>query len=236
MKGPNIVNIAALIGDHARASMLNALLSGQALTATELSVEANISKQTASSHLSKLLDGGLIAVTSQGRHRYYRLASADVAHLLENMACVSQRTNKTRFRPGPRDPELRKARVCYDHLAGNLGVAIYDAFLYNQWIQLCRHNSDAGTVIELTNQGRAFLAENDISIEIKPGSRRPECRLCLDWSVRRYHLAGRIGAALLDHFYHKKWAKRLTGTRIVRFSAVGEQTMRKVIGLGSINS
>jgi len=232
MNGPNIVNIAALIGDHARASMLNALLSGQALTATELSVEANISKQTASSHLSKLLDGGLVEATAQGRHKYFRLASADVVHLLENMACVSQLTNKTRFRPGPSDPEMRKARVCYDHLAGELGVAIYDAFLSNQWIQLCRHASDSGTVIELTVQGRSYLAGNDISIDLKPGSRRPECRLCLDWSVRRYHLSGRVGAALLHHFFQKKWAKRIDGTRIVRFSAVGERTMRNLIGIG----
>ena len=133
---PNIVNIAALVGDHARSSMLTALMTGEALTATELATEANITKQTASSHLAKLKDAGLIEVASQGRHRYFRLAAEDVAQLLENLMGIAQRTGATRIRPGPRDPELRKARVCYDHLAGDIGVKICEAFHRQKYVRV----------------------------------------------------------------------------------------------------
>jgi DNA-binding transcriptional ArsR family regulator len=124
--GPNIIGIAALIGDHARAEVLTALMSGMALTATELAVVAGVTKQTISSHLTKLVEARLLAVEAQGRHRYFRLADRDVAQLLESLMSVAFRTGAVRVRSSPREPALRKARVCYDHLAGELGVHVYD--------------------------------------------------------------------------------------------------------------
>ena len=121
--GPNIVGIAALIGDHARAEVLTALMADRALTATELADVAGVTKQTISAHLAKLVDAGLVAVESQGRHRYFRLADHDVAHLLESLMGVAFRTGAVRARASPREPALRKARVCYDHLAGEVGVS-----------------------------------------------------------------------------------------------------------------
>src|SRR5215510_1009680 len=120
--GPSIVGIAALIGDHARAEILTALMAGQALTATELAQVAGITKQTVSTHLGKLLDAQLLGVEVQGRHKYFRLAERDVAELLESLMGVAQRAGAVRVRTGPREPAMRKARVCYDHLAGELGV------------------------------------------------------------------------------------------------------------------
>jgi len=227
-EGPNIVNIAALVGDHARSSMLTALMTGEALTATELATEANITKQTASSHLAKMTDAGLLTVASQGRHRYFRLAAPDVAQLLENLMGIAQRTGATRFRPGPRDPELRKARVCYDHLAGDLGVGIYDAFQKRNFIQSISINGDVQTTIELTKKGRQFCTELDIDYESTAKSRRPACRSCLDWSVRRFHLAGTLGVGILNYCYQHNFAQRVEGTRIVKFSAKGEKMFHQV--------
>src|SRR6185295_2353272 len=122
--GPNIVGIAALIGDRARADILTALMGGQALTATELAGVAGVTKQTVSMHLGKLLGARLLALESQGRHRYFRLADRDVAHLLESLMGVAFRVGAVRLRSSPREPALRKARVCYDHLAGDLGVLV----------------------------------------------------------------------------------------------------------------
>src|SRR4051812_1041454 len=122
--GPNIIGIAALIGDNARAEVLTALMSGMALTATELAEVAGVTKQTISGHLAKLVDARLLAVESQGRHRYFRLADPDVAQLLESLMSVAFRTGALRLRSSPREPAMRRARVCYDHLAGELGVAM----------------------------------------------------------------------------------------------------------------
>ena len=224
--GPNIVGIASLIGDRARCDMLTALVAGQALTATELATEASITKQTASSHLAKLVDAGLVAVATQGRHRYFQLAAPDVAHLLEDLMGVAQRTGATRVRPGPREPALRIARVCYDHLAGDVGVQIYDALLRQRLIRLPRANDRQ--VVELTKKGKRFIAGLDLDLEQLTKKRRPLCRACLDWSVRRYHLAGSLGAAVLQHCYEKKWAKRVEGSRVVQFTARGERAIRQM--------
>lgn len=226
--GPNIVGIAALIGDHARTAMLTALMAGEALTATELAAEANITKQTASSHLAKLVDAGLVARQSQGRHRYFQLAAPDVAHLLESLMGVAQRTGATRVRPGPREPALRKARVCYDHLAGDIGVQVYDACLRQRFIRTKSTSSDNSTTVELTKKGRQFCSEIGIDLGEMERSRRPLCRPCLDWSVRRHHLAGSLGAAILSHCYQRRWAKRVEGSRVVQFSVKGEQAFREM--------
>jgi len=219
--GPNIVGIAALIGDHARAEMLTALMAGQALTATELAQVANVTKQTVSAHLSKLLDAQLLAVESQGRHRYFRLADRDVAQLLESLMGVAYRTGAVRLRPGPREPALRKARVCYDHLAGELGVQVYESLSRRRLLQ----PDDAGPA--LTKSGRRFCAQIGIDLEELARQRRPLCRTCLDWSMRRHHLAGALGAALLDRCMTLGWAKRAKDSRVVSFSARGEKALRE---------
>ncbi len=133
--GPNIVRIAALVGDHARAEILTALMGGEALTATELAGVAGVTKQTASTHLSKLVDASLLSMESQGRHRYFRLADRDVADLLESLMGVAYRVGAVRIRSSPREPALRKARVCYDHLAGDLGVLVFDSLDGRRWLR-----------------------------------------------------------------------------------------------------
>jgi DNA-binding transcriptional ArsR family regulator len=219
--GPNIVGIAALIGEHARAEILTALMSGQALTATELAQVADVTKQTVSAHLAKLLDAKLLAVERQGRHRYFRLADRDVAQLLESLMGVAYRVGAVRVRTSPREPALRKARVCYDHLAGDLGVLVYDSLLHRRYLRA------DGMAPELSVQGERFLAELGIDVRQLEGERRPLCRPCLDWSVRRHHLAGSVGAALLGRCLALGWAKRAQGSRVVDFSPGGEKALRQ---------
>ena len=220
--GPNIATVAALIGDRARGEMLTALMGGQALTATELACVADITKQTASAHLARLLDAQLVAVERQGRHAYFRLADDDVAQLLESLFGVAFRTGALRLRSSPRDPALRKARVCYDHLAGDLAVLAFDAFRKRRWIA----HDESG--LTLSRAGRDFCRDLGLDVEAALASRRPVCRTCLDWSARRHHLAGHIGAQLLAHCYETGWARRRRGTRIVDFSARGEREFREL--------
>jgi DNA-binding transcriptional ArsR family regulator len=219
--GPNIAGIAALIGDRARSEMLTALLGGQALTATELGGVADVTKQTVSGHLSRLVDAKLVAVERQGRHRYFRLADDDVAQLLESLLGVAYRTGALRLKSSPREPALRKARVCYDHLAGDLGVLMFDAFRKRRWIA---HDE---TELTLSKSGEKFCRELGLDLSATNTS-RPMCRTCLDWSARRHHLAGRVGARLLDRFYALGWAKRRRGTRIVDFTPRGEKEFRRL--------
>lgn len=223
--GPSVAPIAALAGDPARANMLSALAGGRALTASELANEAGITAQTASSHLAKLEAGGLIVQAKQGRHRYFRLSGSDVAHMLETMMGVAERAGHLRTRPGPSDPAMRKARVCYDHLAGEMGVALFDG--------LCAkgHLSEKSGQISLTRRGEAFLADFGISFDALHASRRPLCRSCLDWSMRRTHLAGSLGAALLDQFYARGWAKRDRKSRALLFSPRGEHKFREIFSV-----
>ena len=212
-EGPNIVSIAALLGDRARAEMLTALLGGQALTATELAEVADVTKQTVSAHLSRLLDGGLVTVEAQGRHRYWRMNGPEVADVLEKLMGLAARTGQTRVRTGPREPALRKARVCYDHLAGDYGVRLFDSLVVRDII-----NVDGGN-LRLGSAGQAFIS--DMQLTIRPG--RQPCRACLDWSARRHHLAGALGAALIDRMFALGWAKREAGSRVVLFTADGER-------------
>lgn len=217
--GPNIAGIAALIGDHARARMLTALIGGQALTATELSQVAGVTPQTVSTHVAKLLDAGLLSVENQGRHRYFRLAGRDVAHLLETLMGVAARTGATRVMAGPREPALRHARVCYDHLAGDLGVRVFDSLVAQ------RHVRDGAGGLAPTTGGRRFFARLGIDVDALAGGRRPLCRACLDWSVRRHHLAGSVGAALLAQCLARGWARRLRDSRVVSFTPPGERAL-----------
>jgi DNA-binding transcriptional ArsR family regulator len=213
--GPNIARIASLIGEPARAEMLAALMAGCSLTATELAGAASVSKPTASAHLAKLLDARLVALDVQGRHRYYRLADADVARLLENLMGVAARAGVLRLKAGPREPALRSARVCYDHLAGEHGVALLDALLARRRVA----RVDDG--LALTPSGARVLRDLGIDVDALTAGRRALCRPCLDWSARRHHLGGAVGAALLQRFFSLGWARRSKGSRAVVFSPVG---------------
>jgi DNA-binding transcriptional ArsR family regulator len=219
--GPNIVGIAALIGDHARADILTSLMAGGALTATELANVAGVTKQTISTHVAKLTDAGLIAVEKQGRHRYFRLADRDVADLLEILMGVAYRTGAVRTRSSPREPALRKARVCYDHLAGDLGVLVYDGMIER------RHLAPADAGVALTASGKRFCGDLGVDVEATQNQRRAQCRPCLDWSVRRHHLAGALGAALLHRFLELGWARRARDSRVVHFTPAGEAKLRE---------
>lgn len=217
--GPNIVGIAALIGDHARAEVLTALMADRALTATELADVAGVTKQTISGHLAKLLDAGLVAVDCQGRHRYFRLADRDVAQLLESLMGVAFRTGAVRLRGSPREPALRKARACYDHLAGELGVRVYEGLLHNGAF---KQGTDG---LELAHAGRQLFGQIGIDIDTVAAQRRELCRECLDWSERRYHLAGALGASLLARIIALGWAKRARDSRVILFAAAGERAL-----------
>ncbi len=216
--GPDIAQIGGLIGDPARANMLTALMSGKALTATELAQEAGVTPQTASSHLARLLDGGLIGQRKQGRHRYYALADEDVGTVMEALMGLAAKNGHLRTRPGPKDPALRKARVCYDHLAGDFGVRMYDSLINRQLIL----QSDEER-LELSALGHVFLQDFGVELTRPRKSRRPLCRACLDWSVRKNHLAGTLGAVLLNRFFALGWARRLPDSRVVAFTPEGER-------------
>jgi DNA-binding transcriptional ArsR family regulator len=214
--GPDISRIAALVGDPARANMLTALMASQALTASELAQEAGVTLPTASSHLAKLEAGGLVTPQKQGRHRYFRISGADVASVLEALMGLAARAGHARARPGPKEPALRHARVCYDHLAGDLGVQLLDSMTGRGLIVEERQD------LRLTPAGERFVTGFGIDLAAVRKTRRPTCKACLDWSARRNHLAGALGAALLDRLYALGWARRATGTRVVEFSRPGE--------------
>ena len=225
--GPDIAMVASLVGDPARSNMLTALMTGRALTASELAHQAGVTPQTASSHLAKLEAGGLIEQEKQGRHRYYRLADPDVAAVLEGLEGLAARAGHLRVRTGPKDPALRRARVCYDHLAGDLGVQMLDSMKRQRLLRQRKQD------VELTAEGGRFLAETlQISADDLAHPRRPLCKTCLDWSERRHHLAGTLGAALLNRFTELKWAARdaAPGSRVVNFTRQGEKRFAALFG------
>jgi DNA-binding transcriptional ArsR family regulator len=224
-EGPIIASVAALIGDPARANMLTALMDGRALTASELAEAAGITLQTSSGHLAKLSEAKLITADKQGRHRYFRLSDTDVAEVLEALMGLAQRTGAVRVRTGPRDAALREARICYDHLAGESGVSLLHALERNALVH-------AGETPTLTEKGRDFFAGFGIDIPTLEKSRRPVCRHCLDWSERRYHLGGALGATLLAEFVRRAWMKRKEG-RVLVITPVGRQQLRKEFNLDS---
>ncbi len=223
--GPDIATIAALLGDPGRANMLTALMGGQALTAGELAREAGVTAQTASSHLSKLQAAGLLIGRKQGRHNYFALSGDDVTGVIEALMGLAQRTGHTRVRTGPKEPAMRKARVCYDHLAGELAVSMLGRLTARGFV------TEAGDDLTLTVTGRTFMEALGLDLPALSRSRRPLCKGCLDWSVRRTHLAGALGAALLDRFYALGWASRQAGTRLVTFTPRGLDAFREIFGV-----
>lgn len=216
-EGPNIASVAALIGDPARANMLTALMSGKALTVSELAGEAGVTLQTASSHLAKLDQGGLLRPRKQGRHKYFALANDDVATVLEGLMGLAAGTGHLRTQPGPRDAALRHARVCYNHLAGERGTALYDRLLAAGHLQRGVERPF------LTESGTQFFRNFGIDLDGLNARKSPLCRECLDWSERRAHLAGSLGRALFSRFDALGWASSDPSTRIVTFSQKGER-------------
>ena len=216
--------IAALAGDPARAAMLQALMDGRALTASELASIAGVTPQTTSGHLARLTTAGLLALEKQGRHRYHRLASASVARMIESIMQVAGETAPARPRlsTGPRDAAMRAARTCYDHLAGRLGVALADSLTQRGLVEL---EADAGLV---TDAGLSFFAEVGLDAEAlakRRGRRsgRLLCKPCLDWSERRPHLAGVLGAALCAHAFDQGWLRRNGQSRTVAITPKGQR-------------
>lgn len=215
--GPDIARLASLIGDPARGNILAALMGGMALTSSELAVEAGIAPQTVASHLAKLAEAGLVVARPQGRHRYWALADAEVARLLEGIMGLADHLGATRTRPGPRDPAMRKARICYDHLAGELGVRLHEAAIAHGALRASTDGLVPGDGAD------AFFSPLGIRCEELAEGRRAFCRECLDWSMRRSHLAGALGAACLSRLLALDWARREGKSRVIAFTPDGER-------------
>lgn len=223
--------IAALAGDPARAGMLQALMDGRALTASELARVAGISPQTASGHLTRMTAAGLLSVEKQGRHRYHRLASPGVARMMESIMQLASdlEPSRNRLTVGPREVALRMARTCYDHLAGKLGVALADALVAAGYAEL---TNEAGLV---TDSGVNFLGQIGVDLDALVARRtkrsgRVLCRPCLDWSERRWHLAGAVGAAICARSFANGWIRRIDGTRAVMITPKGLRIFREQFG------
>jgi DNA-binding transcriptional ArsR family regulator len=223
---PQLAEVAQLVGDPGRANILSTLMDGRSLTASELAVVAGVTAQTASSHLAKLVKRELLSVEQRGPRRFYRLASPLVAQMLEGIMTVAV-TGPQRFRPPSRiDADMRRARTCYDHLAGELGVAVTDAMVERRYVVL---DADAG---HMTAKGSNFLAGLGIDLASPGRSRRAFCRPCLDWSERRPHLAGRVGAAIAHLGFERDWIRRRRTGRSVEITEHGIVAFREVFGAG----
>lgn len=201
---PRIARVAAMMSDPARSLMLAYLLSGELASAGELALAASVTPSTASGHLAKLLEAGLLTCEARGRHRYYRLADPDVAHALEALAVVAERSTHERMWEHPERSRLRFARCCYGHLAGELGVQLLTALLMREGL------SAAPDGFALTPQGLDWLAEMDF-VPQPASSKRRFAYPCLDWSHRREHLAGQLADELLGHFIQQGWLRRTDG-------------------------
>lgn len=218
-----LAETASLVGGHTRAAMLVALMDGRALTAGELARAGGVTAQTASGHLAKMLEAGLLALEAQGRHRYYRLASATVAGMLEAMMVAAA---PPPIRTGPRDKAMRRARICYDHLAGEIAVALTDAMVARGQIEI---GADGAA---LTDQGRQLLAQ--IGVELpSEGKGALFCRPCLDWSERRHHLAGAVGAALYRTLLARGWIRRSAAGRTVTITPPGQAALERCFGVSA---
>lgn len=222
---PDIAAVASLIGDSSRITMLLSLLGGKAMPASELARAARITPQTASSHLSKLVEGGLLVHESYGRHRYYRLANADVAHALEALNAIALPKPVRSLRESEQVKAIRFARTCYDHLAGEVGVALTDRLLAMGLLE------ESGQDYVLNEEGKKKLRSLGVELEPRSKSRRSYARPCLDWSERRHHLAGSLGAALTQRLFELGWIERYVDHRGVRITEAGVKGFFDEFGL-----
>jgi DNA-binding transcriptional ArsR family regulator len=221
---PRIAEVAALIGDPARTNMLAALMDGRALTASELAYVARVSPQTASGHLGKLAVAELLAMEKQGRHRYYRLASPLVGQMLEGIMAVAGAQTRP-LRPNRIEDEMRLARTCYDHIAGRLGVALADRLTGEGHVAFL---PDGG---EVTPSGLNFLSGFGVSLADLRPTKRVFCRPCLDWSERRPHIAGKVGARLCERLLTLGWVRRRVNTRSLEITPPGREGFAARFGI-----
>ncbi|MFC6066345.1 ArsR/SmtB family transcription factor [Streptomyces ochraceiscleroticus] len=237
----NFVDPAALIGDKTRARILLALLDKRALPMSMLASEAGVALSTMSGHLGRLVDGGMLSVQTQGRHRYYSLASPEVARAMESLARLAPPFEPKSLRSGTRARSLRIARTCYDHLAGHLGVGVMRALIEREAVVGGdgRHDpnrairdklSSRGKDLEyrITPRGWDMLAEIGVTA---PQSRRPAVRYCVDWTEQCHHLSGAVGAAVLDACVDRGWLERSPNSRALRILPAGEEGLRSWLGL-----
>jgi DNA-binding transcriptional ArsR family regulator len=223
--GPIIAEIAALLGDPARATMVSALLDGRALTATELAIAARITPQTASAHLAKLTEAGFLSVVRHGRHRYFRLASPTVVDMIDGIVAVALE-KRPRYRPLTRQARaLSAARICYDHLAGRLSVDLTDSFVARQYLVV---DDEAA---EITTAGTRFFTEFGIELPTLRSTRRRSCRLCLDWTERRPHIAGAVGAAITRRYFDLGWVERMKRSHAVIVTPLGRRGFQETFGI-----
>ena len=225
--GSIIAETAALVGDPARATMLSALLDGRPLTASELASAARITPQTASTHLAKLTEAGVLSVVRSGRHRSFRLASPEVVDMIEGIVAVALQ-KRPRYRPlSDQARALSAARICYDHLAGRLSVDLTDALVAREYIVL------GDDVAEITSAGFRFFTEFGSEVRTRRSSRRHFCRLCLDWTERRPHVAGAVGAAITKRLFDLGWMERMKRSHAVIVTPRGRRGFQKTFGIDS---
>ncbi|MFI8849697.1 helix-turn-helix domain-containing protein [Streptomyces sp. 891-h] len=222
--GPDLASVAKLLADGTRAGFCLALLDGRAWTATELARHTGVAASTATEHLNALVRGNLLVEERQGRHRYVRLADPHIAELVESLAALApDRAAPPRsLSAAGRRQALAHARTCYDHLAGTVGVAITEALTERGLL-------DWENGLRLTGEGDAWLRETGITV--RAGTRRPAVRSCLDWTERRPHLAGAVGAALCGHAFDAGWIARIGTTRAVTVTPVGRRALHDHLGL-----
>ncbi len=222
---PDLATIVSLIGEPTRAQILLALMGGEALPASELAYRAGITPQTASSHLSKLVDGELITMTKNGRHRYYALKSHTIAELIESLLLIAPMTKQIKPRPSKISPELCYARTCYDHLAGRLGVTVTESLIDKGYITV---DDDKYTV---TETGAIWFETMEIDLDVLRKKRRKFAFTCLDWSERKYHIGGALGSAIASKFLESGWVKRHKQNRSLIVTHIGHIQLREQLGI-----
>ncbi|MBH5316719.1 winged helix-turn-helix transcriptional regulator [Paenibacillus sp. GSMTC-2017] len=219
---PNVAVVAALVSEASRAAILTVMMDGRYHPVNELAYRAGITPQTASFHLAKMVDANIVSIEKQGRHRYYGIQSQEVAGIMEMLLSISPPMEIRSFKQALEDGAMRKARTCYDHLAGKLGVQLTASLLENGFI------SEEKDSFSITDKGNDFFASFHIDVEQVKKKRRSFSHKCLDWSERRHHLAGALGTALLERFLALNWIERIPGTRAIKVTCEGEKGFKEV--------